>query len=133
MSDANPERGEVPILLGGKSYPMRPSYAAIKAIELALGPVVALATKLAHPLERLSVDALSIIVTEAIRAAGKDRDDKVLQAFTPEKVAELIFDQGILSAIEPVEVLLVNMITGGGEAKKKPSGVNRGKRTTTGS
>ena len=121
MSDVNPERGEVPILLGSKTNPMRPSYAAIKSIEQVLGPVVSLATKLAHPLERLSIDALAVIVTEAIKAAGKDRDDKMLQAMSRDRIAELIYESGVLSVMEPVELLLVNMITGGGTAKKKDS------------
>lgn len=120
MSEVNPERGEVPILLGDRTFPMRPSYTAMQAIEKAHGPLLALTTRLGSPVHRLDIDEMSTIVTECIRAAGKDRGDAMLQAIQKPKIAELIFDQGIVSVVGSLEVLLINMITGGGKAKKKP-------------
>jgi hypothetical protein len=120
MSEANPERGEVPILLNGRAYPMRPSYTAVEAIERALGPVVALGSRMTDPMHRLKVSEMSIIVAESIKAAGKDRNDKMLQAMKADKIAELIYEQGIVSVLDPILILLVNMVSGGGKAKKKP-------------
>ncbi len=119
MTDVNEDRGEVPILLDGKLYPMRPSYAAVKAIESSLGPVMAIAPKLAHPMHRLTVNELAVIVTEAVRAAGKERDDKILQSFSTERVAELIYDGGVMNVIDQIELLVINMITGGTKSEKK--------------
>src|SRR5690606_38550570 len=96
----NAERGEVPILLGGRTYPMRPSYAAIQAIERQHGPVLTLCTRLGSPLHRLNIDEMATIVTETVKAAGKDRDDKMLQGVKREKIAELIYEQGIISVVE---------------------------------
>ena len=119
MSQANDERGELPILLGEKVYPMRPSYAAVKAIESKLGSILALGTKLAHPVHRLTVDELAIIVTESVRAAGEQSGDAMLKAFSVDKVAELIYEQGIMNVVAQVEPLVLNMMRGGTTAKKK--------------
>ena len=121
MSDANPERGEVLILLDGKPYPMRPSYSAMQAIEQKLGPLLALVTRLAHPAKRLTIDEMAFVVAETIRAAGQERDDAMLKGVTYERVAEMIYSDGLINAIDPLEALLINMISGGGKAKKKAS------------
>ena len=134
MSDVNPERGEVPILLDGKVYPMRPSYAAIQAIERAHGPILSLVTRLSHPLQRLTIDELATIITETVRAAGKDRDDAMLKGVQKDRIAELVFEEGVIRVVESLEVLLVNMITGGskggGKSKKTDGGASPTGSTT---
>ena len=124
MTEANPERGEVPIVLGGKTYPMRPSYAAIQAIERQHGSILALATRLAHPLHRLPIDTMAFIVTECIRAAGKDRGDKMLLGVSQERISEMISEQGVVTVVDALDVFLVNMITGGGKGSKKEEEAN---------
>jgi hypothetical protein len=128
MSDVNKERGEVPILLDGKVYPMRPSYEAIQAIEQRHGPILSLVTRLASPVHRLRMDELATIVTETIRAAGKDRDDKMLMSVQEDRIGELLYEHGIAKTVDVLELLLINMITGGGQAKKKESASGKKKK-----
>jgi hypothetical protein len=121
--EVNEERGEVLILLDGKPYPMRPSYAAMKAIERVTGSTLtSLVFRLALPKVGLSLEEMSVIVTEGIRAAGADRGDKMLQAFAYDRVGELIYAGGFLVATDPIEQFLKNAITGGAQPKKKDEG-----------
>lgn len=119
-------------MLDGKSYPMLPTLAATQAIESQLGPILALTARLADRTRRLSVAEIALVVTETIRAAGKDRDDKMLQGVQAERIADLIFDEGIVSVIDSVQILLINMISGGGKAKKKQSGGKKKTESITG-
>ena len=116
----NEERGEVAIVLDGATYPMRPSYEAMVAIEAKLGSLVALSYRHANPLKGLTVHDLATIIMESVRAAGKDRNDPMLTGVSHDKVARLIAADGMLSAVQPVERLLVNMITGGSKKKENP-------------
>lgn len=115
----NAERGEVLILLGGKAYPMRPSYNAMVAIEAKLGSIVALSYRHANPLQGLGIKEMAIIICEAVKAAGSERQDSMLLGFSETRVGEFIAADGHLSVLEQVQNLLLNMITGGAAPKKK--------------
>lgn len=121
----NAERGEVAIVLDGKSYPMRPSFEAMQAIERGTGSAL---PELVHKMIRrpcgLSLSDMALIVTETVRAAGKDRDDKMLQAWEPARVGELIYSGGWPKALEAIEKLLINACNGGAAPKpgKKAEG-----------
>jgi hypothetical protein len=118
MTEANLERGEVPITLGGKTYPMRGSMTACEVIESKIGPICGLLPKLADK-RALSLDELSIIVTESIKAAGKEHEDDMLKAMQVDRIKPLIYDAGLWPVTEVVSVLLLSMALGGGKPGKK--------------
>lgn len=120
MAGVNPERGEVGIELDGRIYPMRPSYEAILEIESAIGPILAISMRLKDPQQMLKLDEIAVIVCTCIQAAGRDREDPMLAGVKAEKVRKLIYADGMHYAIRPLTALLYNMLTGGGESKKKP-------------
>jgi hypothetical protein len=124
MMEANPERGEVTILLDGRAYPMRPSYEAMLSIEGKSGSsLLSILSRHAQPDMGLTLTEMAIIVTEGIKAAGKDREDKFLMAVSQDKIGELIYRSGFVASLAPVEAFLLNAISGGMEAdgKKKES------------
>lgn len=121
MTTVNAERGEVGIELDGRTYPMRPSYEAILDIENKIGPILALSMRLRDPGQMLSLEEIATIVCSCIRAAGRAREDKMLSAVGVEKIQALIFESGLHYTVSPLTALFYNMLTGGGEAKKKPA------------
>ena len=116
----NPDRGEIEITLDGKSYPMRPSYTAMRNIESRVGNIIRLYRRMDEESDGLSCDELAIIVTECIKAAGKEAGNKMHQAVTESRVGELIYQEGILYAYSKVTPLLGNMLSGGSK-KKEPA------------
>jgi hypothetical protein len=116
------ERGEVPVTLEGVVYPMRPSGAAQMAIEDQLQTtipelwfrLVALWKRgTGEPAEGnagLSLKQMSVIITECIKAAGKDRGDKALQSFTSDRIAEIVATAR-MSYTEPLAKLIGGMMT----------------------
>src|SRR6185503_17748585 len=132
MTDtAIPERGEVEIVLDGKAYPMRPSRAAAKAIELGTGrSLESLIYRMAQgSKEGLTLTEREIIVTEGIKAAGKDRGDPMLLAVNQEKIGELLYAAGVLSYISILQSFLLNAVLGGVDASKKALVVAESKET----
>lgn len=113
---ANPERGEATISLEGVEYGMRPSFAAIQAIEektaSALFPLAIRAAAL-----ELSVADLGKIAGETMRAWGKANPDnpngRVAVAVKDERVAELIYEEGANEVSRTLGWLLRAALTGG--------------------
>lgn len=101
---------------------MRPSYEAMLEIEERLGPILSLSLRLQSPSEMLSVADIAVIVSTCIKAAGKDRDDAILKGVNANKVRRLIFEEGVHNCVAPLSALMLNMLTGGAKAKKKPEG-----------
>lgn len=120
MTAVNAECGEIGINLDGRTFPMRPSYEAILDIEEKLGPILALSMRLRDPGQMLSLAEIATIVCSCIRSAGRARDDKWMAGVNVEKIQALIFTEGLHYAVSPLSALFYNMLTGGGEAKKKP-------------
>jgi len=126
MTAANPERGEVEIELGGKAYPMRPSYRALKEIEATTGrPIMGLLLDGREGGFRVS--DLAAVVTAGIQEAGRSRNDSMLKGVNVEKIGELIYEQGLYEAAGPVVEFLINACEGGakpatGKKKAEPSG-----------
>lgn len=119
--DINEERGEVGIRLDGKLYPMRPSFTAMLNIERKTGrTLVSLSASFAAGrFGGLPLEELAIIVVEGIHAAGAERNEQMLQGFDTTRVAEHLFDGGLLEAMEPIDNFLKNALTGGSKPKKK--------------
>jgi hypothetical protein len=125
----NPERGEVLIVLDGASYPMRPSYEAMVAIEEATGASIeelwlrctrlsgaARSAKLVSGVG-LKLKDMAAIVSECVKASGKQRKDSMLTGFSAERVGELIAKKR-WEANVPIADILTNMLFGGADAKK---------------
>lgn len=115
---ANPERGEHEVSLGGVTYVLRPSYAAIRAIEDKSGKSIVDIAKEGHAGAMLLYDA-QIVAGEMIRAGAGD--DPFLANLSNEKIGELIFEAGLPHVAARLVVALVDAATGGrtasGEAK----------------
>ena len=101
---ANPLRGEVPLTLGGRVYVLRPSFAAIVAVEQRLGGVIALAVKGSKG--ELGLREMAALIFETMEKDGSG-------APSEEEVGALILEEG-LAAISPVVSALLAAILKGG-------------------
>lgn len=112
----NEERGEASITLEGVEYGLRPTFSAIQAIEAGTKrSIFALALR-ATALE-LSTVELGIIIGETMRAWGKanpeDPQGKVAASVKDERVAELIFEDGMQEASRIAGWILRAALQGG--------------------
>ncbi len=112
----NPERGEVGITLEGRIFPMLPTFEAMTAIEKRLGSLVGVGRRYAE--SSLTLSEIATVVTECIKAAGRDRGEKMLADVSAEKIERLIFAGGLIPAWATLDDLLRNMMSGGASAKK---------------
>jgi hypothetical protein len=114
---ANPERGEHAITLAGKTYVLRPSFTAVRAIEAETGKSLITLSRLGN-LGDLSLDQVGIVASHLIRAGATDELDKMVSA---ERIAELAYEEGLPHVMARLTLLLVDAATGGrtatGEAK----------------
>ncbi len=132
---ANPERGEVEVTLDGVAYPMRPSWEAQQAIERQTGvgmdEFYVRAMRLAQGLTGGAVvgnvgfklDELVTIVIEGVKAARKDRGEKPLADWKPDRVAELIVNHR-MRVVDAVGEFVLNACTGGSEKKAEATPEN---------
>jgi hypothetical protein len=124
------ERGEVPIELEGVVYPMRPSGSAQMAIEDQTGTTITeLWFRMLTFFKRatgepsdgaagLTLKQMAVVVTECIKAAGRDRKDNDLQKFSVDRVAEIMAEAGRGAFNQPIAELLGGMITKESDEKK---------------
>jgi len=119
MSTANPERGEHELDLAGVKYKLRPSFQAVKSIETKTGESLMVLMQLANRMQ-LTLSQLGIVAAELIRA-GADENDNATKAVDPERLAELIYEQGAAKVTARLTICLVDAAQGGrtasGEAK----------------
>ena len=120
---ANSQRGEHELVLGGKSYVLRPSHAAMVAIEEETGKATLGLVRLGRAGE-LSLAQLGTIAAELIRA-GADEGDSMTRSVSAEKIGEMIFESGLPVAQTTLTMCLLDAATGGrtvtGEAKAAPA------------
>lgn len=117
MAAANKIRGEHSLKLGGRTFVLRPSHAAIVAIEdetdLGLLEIISAAAR-----GGLRQRHMGIIAAELIRAGAKSESDKHVDA---ERIGEMIYEAGTGKALATLQLCLVDAATGGrtasGEAK----------------
>lgn len=115
----NPDRGEVGLTLGGRVFPMLPTFAAANAIESRLGAVSTIVARLLRGQDMPKFEELAIIATEGIKAAGRDRSDPMLTGVSAEKIGEMIYEEGIDEALViTFGQFLGNMVSGGTNRKK---------------
>lgn len=105
----NPDRGEVTIELGGRSWVLRPTYQAIAEIEAATGKsIMDLARLVAST--RYSARELAVMVAGGLRGAG----EKGVQVDT---VGEMLVQAGVANpaTIKPVADFLTHCMNGGAQ------------------
>lgn len=116
---ANAARGEFELVLAGKTYCLRPSYAAQVAIEEALDQSMIELLRRAN-MCALQLGELGVVVGAYIRA-GAEEADKITRAVADERIAELIYEEGVTAVYPVLTLLLAAAVTGGrtssGEAK----------------
>lgn len=109
---ANAERGEHSLTLGGAVYRLRPSHAAIQAIERetdqALLSLIARGNAGAMPLRELGV-----VAAELIRAGA---DDELTKHVDAERIEEMIFEEGLPKVAPRLVMCLLDAATGGCDA-----------------
>ena len=118
---ANPHRGEHELVLGERTYLLRPSWAAIDAIERkterSLTELVRMGNGGALPMRTAGV-----VAAERIRA-GAGENDELTRKVSGDKIAELIFEQGIGSATARLTLCLLDAATGGRDAQGEAKAV----------
>ena len=103
---ANPHRGEVALTLGGRSFALRPTFAAIAEIETRCGQgLVALARRLTAG--DIRVSDFAVIITAGLKAAGEPA--------RYDKVGELVLEEGVGALAPAVGEFLRQAIAGGRE------------------
>lgn len=114
---SNPDRGEHEIELAGIRYCLRPSHAAMRAIEDATERST-LDLFRAGNTGSLSIETLGIIAAELIRAGAEDELTRQVNA---DRISELIFEEGLHKAMARLTLCLIDAASGGrtasGEAK----------------
>lgn len=116
----NADRGEVGLVLDGRTYPMLPTFAAANAIESQLGAVSSLVARVLRGAEHLPTwNELAIVATECIKAAGRDRNDPMLAGVNVQKIGEMLYEEGLDEALQDTfGRILANMVSGGTNRKK---------------
>lgn len=116
---AIPERGEHELVLAGVPYRLRPSHAAIRAIEQKTERSLLELLRFGN-MGALTSDQLGTIGAQLIRA-GAAKDDQATANVNAERIAELIYEEGTGKAMARLTLCLVDAATGGrtasGEAK----------------
>lgn len=94
---ANPHRGEVKIELEGQTLLMRPTFACLVEIEQGSGkPIMELVRRFAD--RRFGFADVTAVVAAGLKAAGAP--------VTNERVAEMVFNTGLLESAVPATRLL---------------------------
>mgnify|MGYP000853898188 FL=1 len=111
---ANAHRGETEIALGGTTYVLRPTFEALVEIERQVGkPVLALINE--SQAQGLPLDVLAVVVTECLRAHGRETGDRSMQHFNKPRIADLIYQEGLVRVLPAVMAVLVAAVVGGRE------------------
>ncbi len=114
-------RGQIKVSLGDADYLLRPSYAAIAAIEKTLGrSLMELAQQALSGV--LSIADLAIICAEMMRAHGRadPTAGPSYKGVQSERLAELIFEASPPAITARVAVVLMGAVTGGYTAAGEP-------------
>lgn len=127
MADAVNASGEVTIELDAE-YTLRPSYAAIVAIEEATGKsVIELANAAATGALKMKESA--VIATQMFRAWGREATgvgnevQAAAASFNEARVGELIYDAGLPKVNARLAIVLIGAATGGYTTAGKPKAV----------
>lgn len=110
-------RGEVTLSLGGTDYVLRPTFEACLAIEKQIGRSL-LHIAAEADAQRLTVEDMSIVAAEFIRAYGKEQNALSIIGVKAENIAPLIFDEGVIGVAPRLAIVLIGAITGGAKPSK---------------
>ena len=110
---ANADRGEHELTLAGVTYRLRPSHAAVKAIEKRTEKSTLALVRLGNTGD-ISLDHLGIIAAELIRAGA---EDELTRNVSAEKIGELIFEEGLPAVNSRLTLCLLDAATGGRTAE----------------
>lgn len=106
------DRGEVTVRLEGTEYVLRPTFEACMAVEKQIGrSLIHLASE--ADAQRLTIEEMSIIAAEFIRAYGKDQQIASLIGVRAENIAPLIYAEGVIGVAPRLAIVLIGAITGG--------------------
>lgn len=110
---ANPERGEVEVELAGHRMVLRPTPGATAEIEHQAGRGTLALINAA--LDRtITLRELAIVVCAGVRASGEKRA-------TVAKCEELVWQTGVVTAIEAVQTFLIRSVNGGRDFRPLPA------------
>ncbi|MDF1506263.1 GTA-gp10 family protein [Roseisolibacter sp. H3M3-2] len=108
---ANEDRGEHQLALAGRSYLLRPSHQALKAVERQTGKTALELVRLGNT-GKLSMEDLGVVASELIRA-GADPKDGFTRNVNAERLEELIFEEGLPTVTSKLTLCLLDAATGG--------------------
>jgi len=113
------ERGEIVLELGGQELTLRPSYEAIEAFEgLTDKGLLQLAGEALN--RRLKLGETAQVVTECVRAWGREAENKNAAGATAVKVGRLIQDgPGLFAVLGQIAGMLALASTGGYDSSGK--------------
>jgi hypothetical protein len=99
---ANPARGEASFRIGDAAYVVRPSFAALVATEVELGPLLALVDRAAEG--RLALAEMVALLWHCLhdRPANLSRD----------ALGEALLDHGVGAALPALRMILRQMLSG---------------------
>lgn len=109
---ANPNRGELSLTLGGRDYTLRPSFEAIEAFEAGTGKGLMELTGLALA-GKISLSETATIACECIRAQGRATNSVSLSGSQRDKIAEMILESGFQDALVVMAGMLALAVSGG--------------------
>ena len=105
---ANPYRGEVPLVLGGESHVLRPTFAALVAAEEEVGSLLALAERTGAGQLRLSETvALFWHCLDRRGEAGASEQEPDRAAFS-----DAVAATGLAACAEPLRAILRQVLQG---------------------
>jgi hypothetical protein len=108
----NALRGEITVRLDGEDYVMRPSHEAITLVEDQTGRSVLQLAQAADD-GSLPLKHAAVIVTEFIKAWGRENAQPHFEKFSARRISELLFDEGLLKVNPRVALVLWHALTGG--------------------
>jgi len=112
---ANKERGEHSLALAGTNYVLRPSHAAIVAIEAQCGASLLTLARDGNA-GALGLQELGIIAAELIKAGAAKGDDATAHVGA-ERIGQLIFEHGMASVTARLTLCLIDAAPGGRSAE----------------
>jgi hypothetical protein len=104
---ANSLRGEAELIVAGRRYLLRPSFAALVAAEAELGSLFAL-------VERAAEGELTLAEITALLWHCLDPNDRSGDRPDQQSLGEAVIAMGLLEAIKPVRAVLAEVLKGRG-------------------
>lgn len=103
MIPANPVRGEAQLMVGGAAMVLRPSFAALVAVEEELGSLFALVERAGDGM--LTLNEMAGLFWHCLPPETRP---------AREAVGEAVMAMGVAKAVKPLRVLLGQILQGGG-------------------